>query len=59
MILYTIGQHVDQSYYLIPWMNFKTEWTDDKLNAHFGLEPNDIKLINDTVDKFTFEKYRF
>ncbi len=56
-ITYNIDQHLDSVFYLIPWMNFKIEWTDIMLNSYFNLNNEEIDLINNTVDNFTFRNF--
>ena len=42
---------VNQSVFsYIPIVSFKTEWTDDKLYSLFHLAPEDIKLIEKTIE---------
>ena len=49
-IVMTIDQHNNSLQY-VPWMVDK-KYTDDEINQIFGFNDEEIKLINDTVNKY-------
>lgn len=52
VISYNIDQHIDSTYYIIPWLNWKEKWDDEKINSFFKFDDKEKKLIYDTVENF-------
>lgn len=52
LITYNIDQHIASTYPYIPWLDWKKEWSDKDIYAYFNFNKNEIKLIEDTIEKF-------
>jgi len=52
-IAYNLDQHLESMFYLVPWLDFKNEWSDDKINSYFNFNKEEINLINITIVKMS------
>ena len=50
LITYNIDQHIESTYNLIPWLDWKKNLNDKELYNYFNLDINEITLIEETIE---------
>jgi hypothetical protein len=51
LLTYNIDQNLNSAYEYIPFLDFSSEWTDEKINSRFNFSEEQIEFINNIVNR--------